>query len=279
MSFQVSGKGPIASKTSKIQNYLDDKVRAKVAPKGSRGISGWEFSIPDSEQINLSAEITDNVVESGSFISDHVVIKPKRLVLSGFVGEAVDEPPQGVDASVQALRGTLSSAGSFANSIPVISGYLGEYTDGMVQVIQGAVDRVEEVTGELNELVDKVDNIAGLFLDSEPSPSKQEQAYENIRALWESRQIVTVHTPWSYFDSMVIESISVTQSGDTKFMTDFSITLKEVRFAEIEKVAYDENLFPPRTEIQETPEQDQGTVEGERNSFAFDAFTALGGGS
>ena len=99
MSFKFTGKGRIARRIGNAQDYVDSKAKALVAPKSSRGIGGWEFDIPESEQINLSAEITDNVVESGSFISDHVINKPIRLVLSGYKGELVDEPPEGIEAS------------------------------------------------------------------------------------------------------------------------------------------------------------------------------------
>lgn len=277
MSLAITGTGPVGSKIANAQGYVNDKVRALVAPKSSKGIGGFEFDIPESEQITLSSEITDNVVESGSFISDHVINKPVRIVLSGFVGELVDAPPTGVDGSIQALRGTVDGAGSFVGSLPFVGEYLGDYADGMVQAINGAIDVVEEAVGKINEIINTVDNVVGLFVGGEPKPSRQAQAFIDLKALWDSKQIITVHTPWQYFEDMIIESISFNQSSESNKISDISVTVKEVRFAEVEKVAFDDNLFPVRSEIQEAPEQDQGTVEGTRNSLAFDAFTALGG--
>ena len=72
-----------------MNKYIDEKSAAVVSLPGFNGISGWVFDVPTGEEITLSADVTDHPTENGSFISDHVVVKPVMVTLSGYVGNLV----------------------------------------------------------------------------------------------------------------------------------------------------------------------------------------------
>ena len=76
------------------ESYLYAKTTAVLAAQGMEGIGGWMFDIPTGEDIELDADITDHYVESGSFVTDHVVLKPIIITLSGYKGELVYTHPK-----------------------------------------------------------------------------------------------------------------------------------------------------------------------------------------
>lgn len=251
---------------SNAKEYLDNKSTALVSPKSSKGISGWEFDIPERENVRLTAEITDHFTESNTFINDHIVRKPIRITLSGMKGELVFRQPEGVPGGIQEL----------ANNLEIVDVYLGDFTPGMLQSIQRAISRAQSAVAVLNQNLNKTQNILAALSGEGPEETLQEKAYKELKALFRSNQLVTVQTPWEFFDSMIIEELSFSQGGETAGRSEIQITLKEMRFADIEINSFDENIFPVREQIQASETEDTGIVKGERNSFLFEAASAAG---
>lgn len=250
---------------SKGRAYLDGKASALLSPKSAEGISGFIFDIPDSESVTLATDITDHFTEDNSFINDHKVKLPIIISLSGFIGEKVFRQPGGIEGALQNL----------SNRLEVVDSYLGDFTPGAVQTAQKVVQQVEKTVSAINQTLDKIENVVGFFAGEGANPTAQEKAFNEIRALWDSNATVTVQTPWQYFGSMSIESVTFSQDGTTKEITDISVTLKEFRVAaEAKIVNYDSDLFPPRNQIQDGLEEDQGIIRGKesRGSVLFEGF-------
>lgn len=258
--------GRINQRLSNSKEYLDNKAKALVSPKSSKGISGWEFDIPQNETVRLQAEITDHYTESNTFLNDHIVRKPVRITLSGMKGELVYRRPEGIPGGVQELT----------NRLEIVDVYLGDYTPGMTQSIQRAISRAQSAVALLNQGLNKTQNILSALSGEGPEETLQEKAFKELKALFNSNQLVTVQTPWEFFDSMIIEELSFSQGGATTGMSEIQITLKEMRFADIEINSFDENIFPVREQIQASEEEDTGIVKGDRNSFLFDTASAAG---
>lgn len=253
-------------KVSDSRAYLDDRASAFVSPKTAKGLSGWEFDIPQSESLNLSADITDHYVESGTYLNDHKVIRPAQITLSGMKGELVFRPPEGLAAQVQELD----------NRLEQVDAYLGDFTPGMLQSIQQGISRATSTASTINQGIDRTQNVLDVLGGEGPERTEQEKAYSELRALFVTNQLVTVQTPWRYFDNMMITSLSFSQASNTKDSSLISVTLKEIRFVDIEINTFEENIIPPREEIQKTEVQDGGIIQGKENSFLFDAAVGLG---
>lgn len=251
---------------SNSKQYLDEKSTTLLKPKSAEGISGWITDVPIREDITLSADITPLVVENGSFITDHIVRKPARITLSGLIGENVVKREVG-GQPVQEITNRLGES----------EAYLGDYTPGMLQNTEKASTQSQESLSSINQRISRSQNVVEPFSGEDDAPSRQYKLYQEIKALFNTNAVVTVQTPWDYYETMMIETITAQQGEETEEITDVSVTLKEIRFAETNFVAFDETLFPPRVDIQAEEEQDGGTVQGTRNSFAFDAVSALGG--
>lgn len=254
----------VNSGISNARGYLDNQANTILRPKSAQGISGFLFDVQDTESITLSADITDHYTESGSFINDHRVIKPIIINLSGFIGELVYEGESGIAGALQSLN----------NRLEVVDAYLGDKTPGAVQEAQRAVQQAQQAVSTINQTIDKVQNVVGLFEGISDAPTAQEKAFSELEALFKSGEFVTVQTPWKYYENMTIQSVTFTQNGETKEITDISVTLKELRVSETKTVDFDENEFTAREQVQSAPEEDQGLARGNDvdQSFLFAAF-------
>ena len=247
MSFNVIDQGN-GGASSNALNYLDNKSTVIVKPKSTAGVSGFVFDIPDTEKLTLTSDITDHYTESNEFINDHITRKPITITLSGFIGELVFRGAEGIEGDVQEIN----------NRLETVEAYAGDYTPGGLQTLQRIVQQTQTAVSAINQFEAKVKNLVGIFDGVEPGDTLQEKAYKTLFSLWKSSGLVTVQTPWDYFDSMAIKNISFTQNVDSKQITDISITVKEMRFKGIKTVNFDQNQFPVPAEVQEAPEEENG---------------------
>ena len=243
---------PSTSGTTNSQIYLDTKNNVILRPKTLEGISGFIFDIPDTDSLDLSSDITDHYTESNSFINDHIVRKPIMITLTGFIGELVYRKQSGIAGAAQEI----------SNRLTIVDGYLGELTPGALQTAQIAVQAAQRAISGINQTIDRTRNIVNFFTGEGPEETAQEKAYRVLKALWKSSEFVSVQTPWDYFDNMIVKGVSFRQNGDSKSITDISVTLKEFRVSETKTVDYDENQFPPREQIQSGEVEDQGIMQG-----------------
>ena len=264
----VGNVGSATISTSDVKNintgisdgrgYINNKADTIVAPKSTKGISGFLFDVPDTENISLSSDITDHFTESNSFLNDHIVHKPITITLSGFIGELVYRTAGGIEGAVQEIT----------NKLGVVEAYAGDLTPGWVQKTKEVLGQTQQAISFINTQLDRVQNVVGFFDVESIEQTKQAKAYQELKALWQTKGLVTVQTPWEYFDSMIIKSISFTQNADSKQITDISVTLKEMRFAEVKTVNFDKDQFPPAVEVQEAAAEDVGQVRGEEVNWA-----------
>lgn len=252
---------------STAEPYLDNKNSTLLKPKSAEGISGFIFDIPDTENLQLQSDITDHFTESNSFINDHIVRKPIILTLAGFIGELVFRTPEGILGTVQEID----------NRLETVEAYAGDLTPGAVQTVQRVIQQAQSAISAINQTIAKVQNLVELFDGEEAGDTLQQKAYQQLFALWKSSELVTVQTPWAYFDSMSIKSITFVQNEESKEISDISVTLKEMRFAETKTVNFDQNQFPIAEEVQAAPEEEQGQAgeeDGNLSSKLFRDFEA-----
>lgn len=237
-----------------MNTYIQEKSAAVVSLPGFNGISGWVFDIPTGEEISLMADATDHPTENGSFISDHVVIKPVQLRLSGFVGNLVYRAPQ--PGSVEYVADQITS------KLGAVNAYLSPLTQGMSQKAAQVASQVSYVANQVNAIKKKATNIVNFLKGSEKEPDPQTIAYHELKALWKSKQIVSVQTYWEFFGTMVITNITARHDETTDDYTDISVTLKEIRLVDVETTEMKDDLFPAANTQQGASEIDKGKLSG-----------------
>lgn len=201
-------------------NFINNLANKYVVkPKNAKGIHGFVFDYEGEASLSFMSEITDHYTEENQAFQDHAAHKPLRITLEGFVGELVQAPSAGVLGAIQTFQSSLTQ-------LPAI---LGKYTPGVTQTLAAAATKATDVVNQIDNAVNRVQNLIGLFGLSSPGPTKQSQAFLKLWSDWFSSVVFGVVTPYGYLDNMIIENVSIIQPKDTKDFSDFSVTLKEIR--------------------------------------------------
>jgi hypothetical protein len=242
---------PILKQIASGRDYIDNLANKYILkPSLAQGIGGFVFDYEGETNVALNAEITDHYIEDNTTIQDHVALRPVRVTLRGFVNEL------SVNKNIN-LAGALAALNS---RLETVEAYMGDYTPGMVQIMQTAITATQNAVNTIDQTLNRINNLAGLF--SAPGQTKQEQAYQKLKSMWQTKQIITVSTPYEYYDTMVIESVSISQPEDTRYQSDITVTLKQIRFASVEYTKFNNQLFSGRLAQQKQDPVDGGKTKG-----------------
>jgi hypothetical protein len=187
-----------------IVSILTDKLTGK-----KRGTSFslkdtvFQDNIPDffidvtlTEAHQSDSEPTENPVEEGVTITDHIDLKPLTFTMTGVVSDS----PLDFGASIQ---GAATVAGGLAGK--KIAGPLGSHAG----VAAGA--------------------FAGLLTKAARGGSRTKNAFDYFRDLQSKRVPFTVITGLHEYRNMVITSLTANRDNKTGNSFNFSATLKQIR--------------------------------------------------
>ncbi len=210
----AAGQGNILQDAKNLASSVVDQFI--VRPLGSPnliGVSGFVFDILDDEEVILDSDITDHFVEANYSVQDHIALKPVRFTLRGFTAEVVDQIPNNLATIFQRIQG-LESLGGLAPT----------FNTQDAQFYSAVNDVVQKTTNVINQ----VKSTYQFFGDASTTTGKQQKVYQYFVNLWQTRQLCKVETPFAVFESMAIESIRAVQGGTTRFISDFTITFKQI---------------------------------------------------
>lgn len=242
----------IKSNIDDFSKYIDKYF---VAPHDNYGIGGFLFDVSGDQTVNLQAEITDHTIEDNSQIQDHITLKPKKIILRGYVGELVYKDAFGFSGLVSKLTGKLSA----------ITGLAPNLTKGMDQYI-GTINSIANKGDYYYNLISsKISGISSIwdFFNGKDNASqtKQQKAFKYFSNLMQNKVLVSVQTPFEYFNNMAIESIVALQREESGDISDFSITLKQITKAKVKVVAYNP-AKDVTTRVKELNEETQQELDG-----------------
>lgn len=195
-----------------------------VKPYTAKGIGGFVFTVRDEDRLEMRADITDYVTEDNLAVQSHIAIKPMVLTLRGFIGEVKQE-------FTDPLMGIV---GTIATRLTAVEEYAPVLTTG-AEVLYNQIkwDAAQVNINSIDALVKNTQNLATSFDVTLPGQTKQEQAFASLSSMFKTRQVMTVETPWGYFDSMAIMSLVCEQDSKTKHISDIVVTLKQLRFSDV----------------------------------------------
>lgn len=210
---------PLSLLTNGLKQYV-------VSPVNAFGLGGFVFDVEGETVQTLTSEITDHFLEDNSSVQDHISLRPKRVTLRRYVGELVHEPDQSLTSQVQSVVQKLTTLSSF---LPTLS-------DAAEQIFSL---KQEDVT--FNKLRDTlssttINKLTDYWAFSQNllgQESRQQRAFSYLKALQEQRILVSLQTPFEFLNNMAIESIVATQPEGSKYISEFAITLKQIRFASL----------------------------------------------
>lgn len=261
MAQQLSDFGKIAAN---LNTYV-------VRPINAFGVGGFVFDIEGESTVNLTAEITDHFVEDATTIQDHIAVKPKKVILKSYVGELVYRQDPDTDTFIQKA----------VQKLTVVNEYLPTLTDMAQQVLDLRQER-EDSPLSLDNLgniatsktINRISDYWAFVKNMMPELPRQQQAYMYFKSLINQKILVSVQTPFEFMNKMAIESITAIQPEGSKYISDFSITLKEIRTAQIlsplrgtygRQITRNEDwaqVMSQRAAQQTIPSTNQGNVQG-----------------
>ena len=258
MSITTIAQNAVNNSQKLFDDVVNDKAQAIVKVAGDSGLEGWLFDIPQEETLKLSKDITDHYTEDGSFLNDHRVIKPKTITLRGLVGELVDfYKDNSVLGKVEGFTGAL------ANRLTTIEAYsFGYLSPQALQTARQIVAKAQYAAAQAKALEKRAENVMGFFKDQGETKTRQQKAYDDLLALFNTDQLLTIETPWGSMENMMIQELELTQGEESQDQSDITLTLKEVRITSVFTVNFNGDLFN-RYEQQLAPKSDNGIQEGQ----------------
>lgn len=221
-----------------ISSSTFDNVLRKfrVGGIGLDGIDGFTFTVAKEHEVTLSSSITDYPIEDGTFAQNVIAINPERVRLSGLVGEVVYGKEMFMNVintlvpslvPISTLSPEICSA--TAQILNTLTPYLGEIAlvSNQLKTIANRAGTIAQALG-LTTDIPVNDNFTMNDISRAASMTIQEKAYYYLEACWKSRKLLTIETPWKYFDNMVIEELKFTQSEQSTTVSDVEVVFKRV---------------------------------------------------
>lgn len=213
-NYASSKTGIIQNAQNLVSSVVNQFIVRPLGAPNLTGISGFIFDILDDEEIVIDSDITDNYVEGNYSVQDHISLRPIRFTLRGYTGEVVDDLPNALASIYTRVKG-----------LQTLGGLAPQFNTQDAQFYAAVNNVVQKVTNVINQ----VKSAFQLFSDSSTTTNRQQKVYQYFFNMWQTRQLCTVETPFAIFENMAIESIRALQSGATRFVSEFSITFKQIQ--------------------------------------------------
>jgi hypothetical protein len=251
--------------TLDFNSLASDLSKYVVAPLNAFGLGGFVFDIEGETVTNLSTEITDHYLEDATVVQDNIAVHPTRVTLKNYVGEVVYRRDGSTNTFLQQLTQKLT----------ILNQYVPEAAAGAQQAanIFNQTDPANGVIGSLfsssNIGLSDVVDLWALTKNLLASSSRQVQAYQYFKSLMTQKILVGIQTPHEFLTNMAIESIAARQPDDTKDMSDFTITLKQIRIAKTAFVPFNASDYQGAAAAQAAPTVNSTNVQGADESLLY----------
>lgn len=258
----------VQSNLPTLPSFINSVAQAVVTFSGAPnriGVSGFIFDIIGTEEMSLDSDITDHYLEDNTAIQDQIAVRPEQFTLSGYVGELAQNKPN----TFTSILTTLQAFGP----VPAL---LTAFSTQAAQVYL----RLANIASSNRDPINKAANIYSLFSNISTTVNKQQNAFQYFYALWQTRQLCEVETPWGIFVDMAILNVRVKQDELTREVSDFSVTFKKMRFAKTLKTTItgvNLSLLADRAKqvLQEFPDANGWTLGTNTNNSVLSQYASL----
>lgn len=238
------------------------------------------FDIAKDWSVDLTSDITDYYVENNSPVQDHIALHPKMVTISGYQGELITKTEQSSTLGLTTIKKGQIVAGIMDNLKNVNIQKVTQKLNILNPLNPILPPQVAQVRANISKATDAFDNYRSIINQDYNSAKKmynsakqtlstlqgkgiinkiindypeslqmdrQKFIYEKFSNIWKQKILCFVDTPWGTFHNMAIQSISVSQSEETKHITDISITFKQLSFTKPKYEKFDSANFASTT--------------------------------
>lgn len=241
-----------------LVSIKDSFSKYVVQPLNSFGLGGLVFDVERDTVINKRANLSKHFVEDNSAVQDHMAIEPTSITLKSYVGELVNIMEPKSDPLVQNLTQKLT----------ILTSYLPNIISTAKNIKESIINQDFNIENITNVGLD----LWSLSKNLNPAATKQAQAYMYLESLMDQKILVAVQTPYKFFTNMAVVNTTAIQPEDSKYLTDISVTLQEVRTTDLDFVLFDESKYQSRNKQQRQDVKNKGSANGEQQSLASNIF-------
>ena len=244
-----------------IEDFLTRPLQG--APSQEIGIGGFTAMVRIRDSYKLTAEVPATPVEDGSFVNDHIILKPLTISIEGHVSDVHLRASPAIRQfqRVQAEVGNLTSQYSIGR------------TESQLSEASALANDAADAIRQADALLDAGDQALDFFgnRDTE-SKGLQEQFLDAMEALHFGQQVIAIDMPFRRHESMVITAFQKNTDNVTN-ETTFTIEAQQLQFADLQFV----EVKVPAAGLngQTDAETNKGAQEGEpvESSLLFEAFS------
>lgn len=187
------------------------------------------FDFEGEQKVILKSQITDHFIENNTTRQNQIALAPMMIQTSGFICELNDVVPKELQfLKVAAER--LTPIGAFLPS-------LSESAIRAYNIAKQAYDILQVASS--NQTVDSWKS----FVTGDPNlQTKQSRMFMQFQGYRAMRTLFKVQTPWGVFENMAIETLTAIQDEESRSITTFEVTFKEMNFASTEVITKPQNI-------------------------------------
>ncbi len=186
------------------------------------------FHYEGEQTTTLESDITDHFVEDNTAVQDQIALKPIIITTQGFIGELNDLPPNKFFALAQQAAQKLVTLTQYAPTLSATA--LLAYNEAVFFYTTGSALAVNAVSA-WSSITSGESVVGPNGLTLQHNQTKQQQYFQQFYGFWQSRTLFTVQTPWAIFQNMAIKSLRALQSAETRVITDFEVSFKQIKYA------------------------------------------------
>ena len=231
------------------------------------------FDVIESHSVEINDNITDNWLENSTVVNDCITQSPIIITLSGVSGELVYTPSTNkgwLSGLYSAINDKLLADNNYVltNKLSTIPA-LYPPVDNITQMAKNVITTVENNVKRYQKIIEN------LFKSKEElNQTRLKGIYENLKSLRDSSKVsgdgLIVETPYGTFKDMFIQSIKLTQ-GNVDHITDISVSLKQIRFSDVENTEADKEVLAELNATAREQEENHGKVQG-KNSQMYESI-------
>jgi len=217
------------------------------------GIGGLTIGARIREVISLQKEAPDTPLEDGSFAHDHLIRRPIQIVIEGYIGDIDYKQSQLLAEFIRANK-----------QVGVIGSYLPVRTQSQIDRVNSMVLSARDAYKQTEAAINAGRQVFEIF---KPSSSKTlvSQFFEAMTNLYNSDMLIDIQVGLGGYRNMAVIGTSFPRNVNQEPGLLYSITCKQITFAETVYSAVQPLVKNPSTDIdgQAEKETNKGLNEGE----------------
>lgn len=232
-----------------ISDYLDRPY--PTTPTDEIGIGGFTALARVRESYRLTAEVPETPVEDGSFVNDHIIIRPLTVTIEGSVADVFIRRAALATTTTRVLAEIGNVASQFAPP----------RTQSQIAKAAALANDVTDALRRLDSVLD-AGTQAFNFIGNRDTTTKglRESFIDMIEGYHKAKTVLSIDMPYRRLDNMVITSF-VSSTDNVEDTTTFTIEAQQLQYA---STIYAEVATPAAgLSGQTTAGSDKGVQEGE----------------